>query len=708
MSQLDAIALSKAVKQRLVDFALDTHYLQDSTLTEACRTLWSGNPEMGGLLSDLWIEAAFPAKTSDATLDTMVKQNQFHADLCDHLDNSDAIPRHRLLYTHQYEAIRAAQVAYPDNAKPALVVTAGTGAGKTESFLLPILHDLFSQGKSEELGVKCIILYPMNALVNDQVDRLYKWLSDQKQISLFHFTGETPEDKSQADKENVQPWKAGRMLTRQEARGLETHTGQKIDISTSPRGPIPDIIITNYSMLEYMLCRPQDAIFFGKGLRSIVLDEAHLYTGTLAAEITLLLRRLMERCELRPEQVLHIATSATIGSDIPGELEHFAATLFTKNPSLVKVIRGETQRLQLPAAIPPEKPPAVTEIVDHEWLGQPTIELDDSFEPELKKNVDMCRTLAQSLSLLVSPTIIQAAMRNADSKPAVLLHGALRQTPLLHQLESILWERRRLPLHDLALKLWGFADEQAIRATTTLLQLGASARENATDYPLLPNRIHMQARPTDGLVVCLNSNCNGPDNLKLERLGCIAEGQHDHCAYCHSATLSLYRCGICGTWVIASIYHDQQTSLKPVPSLRPPENIEFLTLDPSSKAVQIHVDMSTGRCEKRDNTALPLYTLSACPQCHNEEREEWKAFAQSAQLTLSIVAESVLAELPEYPRAFKRWLPARGRRMLVFSDSRQGAARLGPRLTRQHEIQLVRSAILQCFREQPVTDEAWI
>ena len=78
------------------------------------------------------------------------------------------------------------------------------------------------------------------------------------------------------------------MRTRQEARGLETRDGHGIE-----SGPTPDIVVTNYSMLEYMLCRPQDSVFFGPELRAVVLDEAHLYTGTLAAEITLLLRRLL-------------------------------------------------------------------------------------------------------------------------------------------------------------------------------------------------------------------------------------------------------------------------------------------------------------------------------------------------------------------------------------------------------------------------------
>ena len=111
----------------------------------------------------------------------------------------------------------------------------------------------------------------MNALVNDQVDRLYKWLEGQDRIRLFNFTSETPEDIKAANRAGIPKWDSCRVRTRQEAR----------------ESPVPDIVITNYSMLEYMLCRPQDSVFFGPALRAVVLDEAHLYTGTLAAEITL-------------------------------------------------------------------------------------------------------------------------------------------------------------------------------------------------------------------------------------------------------------------------------------------------------------------------------------------------------------------------------------------------------------------------------------
>ena len=114
MSQVDAIALSKAVKQRLVDFALDDHFVKDAQLTEACRRLWSGTPETGGLLSDLWIEGAFPAEAAEESLEMLVKQKIFNAGLCRYLNKPEAVPRQRPLYLHQRDAIIQAQADYVD------------------------------------------------------------------------------------------------------------------------------------------------------------------------------------------------------------------------------------------------------------------------------------------------------------------------------------------------------------------------------------------------------------------------------------------------------------------------------------------------------------------------------------------------------------------------------------------------------------------
>jgi hypothetical protein len=170
-AQLDALQLTEAVRERLVSFSVDSRFSRDSNLTEICGRIWRGQPEKGGLLSELWVEGAFPAELSDASLASLVAEGQFDSELRHVLDKSGAMPANRTLYTHQKEAIHSARRRGPNDERPALVVTAGTGAGKTECFLLPILDNLY-RNPAGAGGMKCLILYPMNALVNDQVESI--------------------------------------------------------------------------------------------------------------------------------------------------------------------------------------------------------------------------------------------------------------------------------------------------------------------------------------------------------------------------------------------------------------------------------------------------------------------------------------------------------------------------------------------------------
>jgi hypothetical protein len=694
----------------LVDFALDDNFVHDRSLTDICRRVWSGPPDAGGLMSDLWVEGAFPSKVAHTldgnieTLETLTQKGLFNAAVCAQLERTGAVPMHRPLYKHQRDAILAAQNSAEQF--PALVVTAGTGAGKTESFLLPILNDLFAHQAQPGQGVQCLILYPMNALVNDQVDRLYSWLRGQSQVRVFHFTSETPEDWSRADRKDwgredreVGPaYNHCRVRTRQQARGLETLDGRTIKLASEPRGQVPNILITNYSMLEYMLCRPQDAVFFGPALRAIVLDEAHLYTGTLAAEITLLLRRVMERCGRTQSQVLQIATSATIGGTTK-DLRAFASTLFTKEESAVQVIQGQPTRVPLGATSSPATDPTPESFLFFDQLDTSTIDLDRTGNAVLRRDADLCDRLADGLLLLTDAATVATARMGASDMPAVLLYRSIGCAPLLHRIEAILWERRHLSLSELSAQLWGREDAAAVHATTILLRLGASARARVQDYPLVPHRLHLLARAPEGLSVCLHPHCSGPADRRLGSLGSVIVGVQDHCPYCQSATLSLVRCENCGEWALAGM--SDQDHLKPIAfPVTETRTVFYLTLQTTPNATRIVIDPTTGKHSGDGAVGRPLFLLGACPRCGEEEGPPWKAFAPAAPLTLAILAESILAELPEYPSSNKSCLPARGRRILAFSDSRQEAARLGPRLTRQHEMQLVRAALVRCLECQ--------
>ena len=332
--QLDAVRTEELLRRRLAEFAQSDAFLRNPQLADACRKLWEGDETSGGLVGQLWVEAIFPSASSGLSLRDLLQSGLICAELVRQLESTEGVPLDRPLYAHQHAVIES-EAKTVGKSRPAIVVTAGTGAGKTEAFLLPVLNALFREKRGPgEFGVRAIILYPMNALVNDQVERLHKWLAGQDQVTLFHFTGETPEDGAAAKKEDYPTFDKSRRRTRAEARRS-----------------VPDVLVTNYSMLEYMLCRPQDAVFFGNALRIFVADEAHMYTGTLAAEIALLLRRVFIRCGLPGESILQIATSATLG----GNLREFGAKLFSKDLTSVQWIRGDSVRTALPEAVAPDK-----------------------------------------------------------------------------------------------------------------------------------------------------------------------------------------------------------------------------------------------------------------------------------------------------------------------------------------------------------------
>jgi superfamily II DNA or RNA helicase len=670
MPQLDALNLASVLSQRLVDFAADSNFITDDRLAHICREIWSGDGQTGGLVSDLWVEGAFPPKGSGTNLANFAQEGSFDNDLLNQLNRTGAMPGNRELYQHQAEALKASLKNQGDD-RPTIVVTAGTGAGKTEAFLLPVLNDLFQKPRRGP-GVRCIVLYPMNALVNDQVERLESWLKGQSKIRFLHFTSETPENIQHARQKSIGPTDICRMRTRQEARGIEPPEGTKW--AEGKTGPMPDIIITNYSMLEYMLCRPQDACFFGGGLQCLVLDEAHLYTGTLAAEIALLLRRLYTRCGVDSNKLLQLATSATLGSGNTDELRQFASLLFSKQADLVEVVQGESARVEIAADKNQKTPCSANDIAKIE-IGRPLLQDD----PATGKTVFLeDSSFSETLKIRIAP-LVAIPSNVTESAPARLLWSLLRQSPIIGKLEDILWQKKRLPLKNLAQLLFDADDRTALKATLSLLELSASARQTPDGYPVVPHRIHVVARPVDGLSVCVNPACSQDSTRQYAPFGSVISGAQERCLFCGAAAFILLRCSNCGD--------------------------VFLTDQSQTRGNKSDVSQRTVLSFKDSGKASDgLMSVEQCPTC-NADKDDIQNFFSEPSFTLAIVAETVLSQIPELPTPNNQWLPARGRRLLAFSDSRQEAARLGPRLTIQHQVQLVRVAVVDTVRRQLASDE---
>lgn len=710
MAQVDAVAIAAAVRRRMVDFALDDHFVRDEDLARICRSIWEGPAADGGLVGELWVESAFPAEASQQSLEDLVRKDAFDGWLANQLDRSGGVPRQRKLYQHQLEAIESARQLAGGN--PALVVTAPTGAGKTESFLLPLLDRLARHERTTKRGVRAIILYPMNALVDDQVGRLHRWLADQDRLTLFHFTSATAERLNQVSSASYRDYRRGdpcRMWSRRQARGVENAQGQTIRAEHGTgRGPQPDVLVTNYSMLEYMLCRPQDAPFFSEALEMVVLDEAHLYTGTLAAEITLLLRRVLERCGRTPDQLLQIATSATLTSDTAA-LRSFIAQVFSKSRDSVRHIDGKTAEAQLPEPAAPPSEPEATKVAAALSRPVTTMTTPADGQPSLETDVGDCQALAAGLQQLVSADRIEAALATAEGRPAVLLWEALGAAPILHRLDALLRERSNAPLSWLAEQLWGQPDDAALQATSRLLQLAAAARPTAQDLPRLPHRMHLLTRAPDGLVLCLNDHCVGPAERCLPGFGAVSAGQPDHCPSCgpDSTVKTLVRCSGCGQWLLAEDHDDQGRRPWKGRDLKPPEDDDEQGCGPRPQLLSPQgpdgggdwYDRTTGEITGGPPGAR-LWPLTeagdddgeTCPNC-GANRRSFDLFQSSSAVALTVLAETILAGLPPRTEPNRQFRPAQGRRLLAFSDSRRQAAQLGPGLTSQHETQVFRAAL---------------
>lgn len=237
----------------------------------------------------------------------------------------------RKLYLHQETALRRA------NQGNNLVITTGTGSGKTESFMYPIINSILKtiHNGTKPIGVKAILLYPMNALVNDQKDRLRALLRNYPDITFGSFTGETKESLSDEEKIILQQqedviYPPNELLSREQMR-------------ESP----PDILFTNYSMLEYLLIRPADYKIISPatmlGWKFLILDEAHSYKGTLGIEVSMLLKRLVGTVKKNPQFIL---TSATLGTkkDV-NDIIKFAKNLTSADYSIDDVIFASREEL---------------------------------------------------------------------------------------------------------------------------------------------------------------------------------------------------------------------------------------------------------------------------------------------------------------------------------------------------------------------------
>lgn len=223
-------------------------------------------------------------------------------------------------YAHQTQAF--ARLTSKNHTPQPTLITTGTGSGKTESFLYPILDHINRVKSTQPSGIKALIIYPMNALAADQASRLAHILADHPELTITAgiYTGEHTGEHTRV-----------------------THDGL-INNRTHLRSTPPDILLTNYKMLDQLLLRPDDATLWAASadtLQYLVLDEFHTYDGAQGTDVAMLLRRLghtLNRHRTTPAPAEHplgpvtpIATSATLSTDDdPHTMLNFAETVFAQ------------------------------------------------------------------------------------------------------------------------------------------------------------------------------------------------------------------------------------------------------------------------------------------------------------------------------------------------------------------------------------------
>lgn len=232
-------------------------------------------------------------------------------------------PRDRHPYKHQ---TKSWQTMLSGKGKT-IVVTSGTGSGKTECFMIPVLQDIAQ--RNEKGSVQAIFLYPLNALMKSQQKRIHAWCDAiPGKVTYAIYNGDTEKSKrAQSYTEQFYP----QLITRPQIR----------------QAP-PQVLFTNPTMLNYMLVRAEDKEILEKSkgkLKWILLDEAHTYTGSAASELALQLRRVLDAFDVTIDQVNFAVTSATMGDEKDPateiKLKRFVAQLTGKSLDSIVVIGGK-------------------------------------------------------------------------------------------------------------------------------------------------------------------------------------------------------------------------------------------------------------------------------------------------------------------------------------------------------------------------------
>lgn len=593
------------------------------------------------------------------------------------------VPADRPLYRHQVKAIERLKAGRN------VIVSSGTGSGKTLSFLAPILASVLADPKP---GVHALLLYPMNALVNDQLKNLRRILSGSAVTFGRYINSEVTPNKERDGRRLHPTAPANEVVSREVFR-------------ESP----PHLLVTNYAMLEYLLLRADDSPLFAGPWRFVVVDEAHTYGGTKGGEVALLLRRLVARVKRAgqtPPQ--YIATSASLGTEDAGRREEvlkFARDLFNAPFDSADLIEAERDHAPVAGGTTPD----------------PAVYVHPAVTAATEPGAKWTPGLSAALRAGGFPADgVRAAEALGATDVAAGLFRAFEHDTRVTKLRQVVEHPTDLPTA--AVVVIGSDTPAAVNQLCGLVRVANKAKVPDGTAQLVPCRYHLFARGLSGAGVSLEpAEGMGRPTLHLEPTRETPDGR---------VVLDLFACRKCGqpylrgratetengkvlrpggrddgdgwawaTWAKPGRRSDDETDEAAAADETFAEHAWNVT---DGRYRALGTDSPTADEVRLWELPDADEELTGCRSCGGRNTvTEITADSDSAQAVLADAFYRCLPEAPPPPAGKPEPLqyPGRGRKLLTFADSRQSAAYFAPYLQSTNREQLDRWLVYQACRQ---------
>lgn len=614
----------------------------------------------------------------------------------------------RDLHSHQEEALRTI-IAERENT----IVATGTGSGKTECFLFPILDALLKESETErhKPGVRAILVYPLNALANDQLYKrlvpLFAGTFGGHGITVGRYTGVTKQGTKRVNaEEEVRDILKG--IPGMDPNNIPTNwLLTRDEMLDRP----PHVLVTNYAMLEHLLPFPRNAALFNDcKLKFVVLDEVHTYAGAQATEVAFLLRKLFKRVSANPASVRCIGTSASFAAGEKAETDicRFATDLF--GAPFHRIVRGQRNEHRLLQ----ESGKPMFSLHPEVWIALGrclTADLDSKEQIIEKWN----RTLHEAaLPENLGSKLRIGADETVESALAERFAGCNEIRIASRELSNA--KHGLTPFKKLASTLFG---DSAISgdALAGLIAVGIRARLNANEFSLLPGRYHFFTNSIEGMTARLAKGRESFSDAEIGSRFIEADGSQRY------KLLTCRRCGhpfIEGWLAGEHLYGRRPESGKPVRSIyllgETVESVDDEDDNGDERSVTdglqvVEIQTASGLIlipptgDGANLREAPMAVdddggrfLRKCPCCGGTagtHQEIVTPFHPGDFLFSAVVTDAVYQRLPA--KQVRERGQAAGRRLLVFSDNRQDAGQFAHSLHRTSEEIMLRWSILQAF-----------